>query len=110
MQVVQFLVQFLGWEDPTPIFMGFPGGSVVQTLPAMRETWVRSLSWKDPLEEGMATYSNILAWRIAVDRGAWRAAVHGAAESDTTECLSTAQHSTTYISSLLMARKKFLTN
>ena len=27
MQVVQFLVQFLGWEDPTPVFMGFPGGS-----------------------------------------------------------------------------------
>ena len=30
----------------------------------MRETWVRSLGWEDPLEEGMATYSTILAWRI----------------------------------------------
>ena len=38
---------------------------------AMQETWVRSLGWEDPLEEGMATYSNILAWRIPMDRGAW---------------------------------------
>ena len=36
----------------------------VRNLPAMRETWVRSLSWEDPLEEGMATDSSILAWRI----------------------------------------------
>ena len=36
----------------------------VKSLPAMRETWVRSLGWEDPLEEGMATYSTILAWRI----------------------------------------------
>ena len=33
-------------------------------LPAMRETWVRSLGWEDPLEESMATHSSILAWRI----------------------------------------------
>ena len=32
--------------------------------PAMRETWVQSLGWEDPLEKGMATHSNILAWRI----------------------------------------------
>ena len=37
---------------------------VVKNLPAMRETWVRSLSQEDPLEEGMATHSSILAWRI----------------------------------------------
>ena len=30
----------------------------------MQETWVRSLGWKDPLEEGMATYSSLLAWEI----------------------------------------------
>ena len=36
----------------------------VKNLPAMRETWVRSLGWEDPLEEGMATHSSILAWRI----------------------------------------------
>ena len=34
------------------------------------ETWVRSLGWEDPLEEGMATHSSILAWRIPMDRGA----------------------------------------
>ena len=33
-------------------------------LPAVRETWVQSLGWKDPLEKGMATQSSILAWRI----------------------------------------------
>ena len=35
------------------------------------------LGWEDALEEGMATYSGILAWKIPVDRGAWRATVHG---------------------------------
>ena len=42
----------------------------VKNPPAMRETWVRSLGQEDPLEEGMATHSSILAWRILVDRGA----------------------------------------
>ena len=37
---------------------------MIKNPPAMRETWVRSLGWEDPLEEGMATYSSILAWRI----------------------------------------------
>ena len=37
---------------------------MVKNLPAMRETWVWSLGWEDPLEEGMATHSSILAWRI----------------------------------------------
>ena len=37
---------------------------MVKNLPAMRDTWVRSLGWEDPLEEGMAAHSNILAWRI----------------------------------------------
>ena len=37
---------------------------VVKNLPAMWETWVRSLSWEDPLEKGKATLSSILAWRI----------------------------------------------
>ena len=39
----------------------FLGGSAVKNLPAMQETWVRSLGWKDPLEEGVATHSSILA-------------------------------------------------
>ena len=41
------------------------------------------LGWEDPLEEGMATHSNILAWRIPMNRGAWRATVHGVAKSQT---------------------------
>ena len=49
----------------------------------MRETWVRSLGQEDPLEEGMATHSSILAWRIPMDRGAWRATVHGVVKSRT---------------------------
>jgi len=50
---------------------------MVKNLPAMRETWIRSLGWEDPQEEGMATHSSILAWRIPMDRGAWQATVHG---------------------------------
>ena len=37
---------------------------MVKNLPARRETWVRPLVWEDPLEEGMATCSSIVAWRI----------------------------------------------
>ena len=64
---------------------------LVKNLPAMQEAVVRFLDREDPLEAGMGTHSSILAWRIPVDRGAWRATVLGAAESDTTERLST-QH------------------
>ena len=37
---------------------------LLKNLPAMRETWVQSLGWEDPLEKGTATHSSILAWRI----------------------------------------------
>ena len=37
---------------------------LVKNPPAMRETWVQSLDWEDPLEKGMATHSSILAWKI----------------------------------------------
>ena len=40
------------------------GAQLVKNLPAMRETWVRSLGWEDPLEKGKAIHSSILAWRI----------------------------------------------
>ena len=48
--------------------MGFPGNSVVKNLPAvqeLQETQVPSLGQEVPLEEGVATHSNILAWRIS---------------------------------------------
>ena len=50
--------------------MGFPGDLVSKESPAMQETWVRSLGREDPLEEGMATHSSILA-ENPMDRGAW---------------------------------------
>ena len=53
----------------------------VENLPVLRETWVQSLGWEYPLEEGMATHSSILAWIIPMDRGAWQAAVHGITKS-----------------------------
>ena len=54
---------------------------MVKNPPALWETWVRSMGWEDPLEEGMATHSSILAWRIPMDKGAWWAIVHGVAKS-----------------------------
>ena len=50
---------------------------VVKNPPAVRETWIRSLGWEDPLEEGLATHASIPAWRIPMDSGAWQATVHG---------------------------------
>ena len=64
---------------------------MVENPPAMRETWVQSLGWEEPLEEGMATHSSTLAWRIPMDRGVRWAAVRGT-ESDTTERLNTQAH------------------
>ena len=49
---------------------------LVKNLPAIRETWVRSLGWEGPLEKGKATHSSILAWRIP-----WT--VHGVAKNQT---------------------------
>ena len=53
----------------------------VKTLCAMWETWVQSLGWEDPVEEGMATHSPILAWSSPMVRGAWRTTVYGVAKS-----------------------------
>ena len=43
----------------------------VKNPPAVQDTWVQSLGWEDPLEEGMTTHFSILAWRIPKDKGAW---------------------------------------
>ena len=53
---------------------------------------VQSLDQEDPLEEGMATHSSILAWRTPMDGGAWRAIVHRVAESDMTEVTQHTAH------------------
>ena len=62
---------------------GFSGGSDGKNLPAIQETWVQSLGQEDPLEEGMAAHSSILAWRIPMDRGAWWVTVHRVAKNQT---------------------------
>ena len=56
---------------------------MVKDSPAMRAIWVQFLGWEDPLEEGMATHSRILAWSISMDQGDWRATVHGVAKNQT---------------------------
>ena len=86
------LVQFLGQSGRSPgEGIGYPlqyswASLVVQMVkkpPTIRETWVQSLCWEGSLEEGMATHSSILAWRIPMDRGAWWATVHGVTKSRT---------------------------
>ena len=66
---------------------GIPWTSLVAQMvknpPAKQESWVQFPGWEDPLEEGMATHSSILAWRIPMDRGTWPAIVHGVAKSQT---------------------------
>ena len=59
---------------------------MAKNLPAMRETWVPSLGWEDPLEKSMATHASILAQEIPMESGAWRATVHGVAENQTRLC------------------------
>ena len=62
----------------------------VKNLPAMGGDLGSTVGWEDPLEDGVAAHSSILAWRISMDRGAWRATVHGVSESNMTEQLSIA--------------------
>ena len=62
------------WDlsKPNPVFpqsliVAYVGlvAQMVKNLPAMRETWVRSLDWEDPLAKEMATYSRIVAWKVS---------------------------------------------
>ena len=59
----------------------------VKNLPVMRETQVRSLGWEDPLEQGIATHSSILAWRIPWTEESGCYSPWGCKELDTTEQL-----------------------
>ena len=65
---------------------------MVKNLPAMQETWVQFPGWEDPLGEGMATHSSILAWRIPWTEEPGGLQSRGRKESDATEQLGTAQH------------------
>ena len=58
-----------------------PVAQLVKNPPAMQEIPVQFLGREDPLEEGMATHSSILAWRTPMERGARQATVHGIAKS-----------------------------
>ena len=59
------------------------GAQLLKNLPAMQKTQVRSLGWEDPLEEGMATHFNILAWEIPWTEQPGRLRSMGLQESDT---------------------------
>ena len=61
--------------------MGLLVAQLVKNPPAMRETWVSSLGWEDPLEEGMATHPSILVRRIPMDSEARWTALPGAPKS-----------------------------
>ena len=62
---------------------GFPGGSVVKSLPAMQEMWVQSLGGKIPSGEGNGCPLQYSCLEDSMDRGAWWATVHGVAKSQT---------------------------
>ena len=70
-----------GWMISLPSGKKVKAAQLVKNPPATQETLVRFLAWDDPMEEGMATHSYILAWRVPMDRGAWRAAVRGVTKS-----------------------------
>ena len=65
------------------LHLGFPCSSDGKESTCNMDTWVWSLGWEDPLEEGMATHSSILAWRTPKDRGAWWAIINGVVKRQT---------------------------
>ena len=85
-------IPWRSYRLPTPVFMGFPGGSDSKESALNARDLGSSLGWEDSLEEGMATHSSILPWRILMERGPWWAIAHGGCKgSDKAEQLSTAQ-------------------
>ena len=103
--VQETLVQSLGWENPLEKGVATHSSilawripcteepesydwtslvaQMVKNLPAMGETWVRSLGWEDLLEKGKATHSSILVWRIVWTEEPGRLQFHGVAKSQT---------------------------
>ena len=65
MWVLLYMDFFLNKQSTHIFILGYPNDAVIKNPPAMQETWVQSLGpWVQSLEEGMATHSSILAWRI----------------------------------------------
>ena len=64
--LIPVLGRFPGEEIGYPLQYSWASlvAQLVKNPPAMRETWVQSLHWEDPLEKEKATHSSILAWRI----------------------------------------------
>ena len=82
-------VSTLQIRSPIPFLRGFPIGSdSKESPPAVQGSWVQSLGQDNPLEEGMATHSSILAWRMLQTRGAWGTSLWGHKELDKTEWLT----------------------
>ena len=73
------------WTAPRPPFWTghSPGGSDSKELACNVGDLGSILCWEDPQEAGMATHTSSLAWRIPMDRGAWRATIHGVTKSRT---------------------------
>ena len=82
-----------GYGNPLQYSWASLVAQTVKNPPAMQETLVRFLGQEDPLEKGAGTHSSIHAWRIPMDKGAWRAIVPGVAKS-WTRLSDWAQHST----------------
>ena len=76
-QPTHFLTHPFDIQEPPTYLVA----QLVKNPPAMRETWVRSLGWEDPQEEGMATHSSISCLKNFMDRGAWRATIHRVAKT-----------------------------
>ena len=73
---------------PTPVFLGFPGGSVSKELSCNVGTWVQSLGWEDPMQKlgsypagGNGYPIQYSGLENSMDRGTWQATVHGVAKS-----------------------------
>ena len=78
----------LDWTDPLQYSWASLVAQRVKNVPEMRETWVRSLGWEDPLEKGMATRSSILAWKIPRTEEPGGYSPRGRRELDMTDQLS----------------------
>ena len=79
--LLHFLLSYLDLEPPS--YFASRVVQLVKNLPTMRETWIQSLGWEDPLGESMATHSSILVWRIPMDTGTRQATVHRVTKSRT---------------------------